>query len=107
MGKSEQALQRRLPLVSISVLQAVISKTHLRIATCRMPLGEEASSAVVSRGDAQSWPSPAWKTTALMQGSQASPRLLCFGDVIAAGESSLSPRPFPGCAGLLAVQQSN
>ena len=38
VGKSGQALQRCLPLVSISVLQAVISKTNLRIATCRMPL---------------------------------------------------------------------
>lgn len=72
MGKSEQALQRRLPLVSISVLQAVISKTHLRIATCRMPLGggsELGSGSGGTRSPGRALPGDA----ASMQGSQASP----------------------------------
>lgn len=90
MGKSEQALQRRLPLVSISVLQAVISKTRLRIATCRMPLGGGSELGSGSRGDAQSWPSPAWRC-GIDAGIAGLARLLCFGDVIAAEESSLSP----------------
>lgn len=107
--KSEQTFQQCFSLVSILVLQAVISKTNLRIATCRMSLwGRKKAWELVpvvtySIGRAH------LSEDAELDAGNLRPRLgLCCGDVITIVEISLTDLscPFPGCLGLFAIGQS-